>query len=51
MWRDLMDSAMAAPQVLGLASSPERLEGLAESNRLLEDIQKVCCCTAGHGKA
>lgn len=41
MWRDLMDAALASPGVLGLASTSERLDGLAENNRLLEDIQKV----------
>lgn len=41
MWRDLMEAAHKQPMVLKIAADPERLVALAESNKLLEDIQKV----------
>ncbi|KAF6263196.1 dynein heavy chain 8 [Scenedesmus sp. NREL 46B-D3] len=39
-WRDLMEAAHATPSVLALAKDPERLAGLEEANKLLEEIQK-----------
>lgn len=40
-WRDLMEAAHGTPSVLALAKDPERLAGLEEANKLLEEIQKV----------
>jgi Dynein heavy chain, N-terminal region 2 len=41
-WRDLMDEAQTSPNVLKLASDPEKLARLYEANKLLEEVQKVC---------
>jgi hypothetical protein len=37
-----MEAAHQQPAVLRLAADKERLAALEESNKLLEDIQKVC---------
>lgn len=36
-----MEAAHTTPSVLTLAKDPERLTGLEEANKLLEEIQKV----------
>ena len=38
-----MEAAHQQPAVLKLAADVERLAALEESNKLLEDIQKVSC--------
>lgn len=40
LWREMMESASKMPSCLGIARDKERLAGLIENNRLLEDIQK-----------
>ena len=40
LWREMMESASKLPGCLGIARDKERLAGLIENNRLLEDIQK-----------
>lgn len=40
LWREMMESASKLPGCLGIARDKERLAGLIENNKLLEDIQK-----------
>ncbi|KAK9828903.1 hypothetical protein WJX72_002692 [[Myrmecia] bisecta] len=40
LWREMMESAFKSPDCLAIATDRERLVGLVENNRLLEEIQK-----------